>query len=569
MEEEDKLILTGLFEPNSAPSSTQGNLITGEPDSENPMNFTKALEEFGQDVISQPPPSRVPSNNLISQNQNPEVNGEEQSFLFSKLNHFMEKSFGEASPAMDSNTEETSIGEIDKIDNTGDIVSSSDDEEDTVPLLAILSLEYEKLDPKTKVVESLTKNPFLGDILSTDDVQANFFTEGDPKTILKSLLNVKELDEKWTQTLQNLNTPKISPYNLIQKLGYNAENVKNEILALKQNLPFEGVSRYAEGFNQIIQPSQSPLKNEAMLDNKLPTFSNEKAQIETLSLNQNEKYSQVTTNPKSFENPNSSEWLKNLSPLALNNAKNLKETKAAPQIKDSEQAPILASSFKGLTENYEKNGLKDTTSLKSQTTENVDIFGDKIEEPIQSSVDLGTGTSSKDEDFLSTQSTEKSLEIEKDTKKISENILKQSIKLFKTGGGEAKLTLQTEALGNIDIELTLKDNKIDLQVITSSVDSKDILELESNGLADSLKKEALTLDNFEVKVDQTQNFSQQFGKKDQNSEFLTYDQAKKEREDLSDLQNSENKSNENNLAKANPAKKYASNNQNGNLQIQA
>lgn len=108
---------------------------------------------------------------------------------------------------------------------------------------------------------------------------------------------------------------------------------------------------------------------------------------------------------------------------------------------------------------------------------------------------------------------------------------------MKQGGGEARMRLYPESLGELKIELSVEDGVLKAKFFVSSAMVKDVIEDNFHKLRDSLANNGLKVDSFSVSVDQqdkgsnmeSPSFSQFEGADIVNKETPVIDQ----REDLS------------------------------------
>ncbi len=84
--------------------------------------------------------------------------------------------------------------------------------------------------------------------------------------------------------------------------------------------------------------------------------------------------------------------------------------------------------------------------------------------------------------------------------------------MIKDGGGSIRIEVGTNGLGNIDMAINVQDQKLDLRIIASSEQVRDILIKEIPKLRDELITQNVSLDSVEVGVSgggsHQQNYSQ-------------------------------------------------------------
>lgn len=77
-------------------------------------------------------------------------------------------------------------------------------------------------------------------------------------------------------------------------------------------------------------------------------------------------------------------------------------------------------------------------------------------------------------------------------------IIQSSRYLVQRGGGEMKVQLQPEGMGNIDLKVAINNGKVDIQMMTESKETKRMLESGMDDLRASLVQHKLSLDNVRV-----------------------------------------------------------------------
>ncbi len=80
-----------------------------------------------------------------------------------------------------------------------------------------------------------------------------------------------------------------------------------------------------------------------------------------------------------------------------------------------------------------------------------------------------------------------------------QTVFHQAQYLVKNGGGEMKVKMTPEGLGEIQLNVQLKDGRVQLQMIADNKDTKKMLESNLSSLRDSLSQQKITLDS--VKID--------------------------------------------------------------------
>lgn len=79
-----------------------------------------------------------------------------------------------------------------------------------------------------------------------------------------------------------------------------------------------------------------------------------------------------------------------------------------------------------------------------------------------------------------------------------QNVLQQAQYLVKNGGGEMKVTMTPEGLGEIQLNVELKDGRVQLQMLTDNKETKKMLEANMSELRENLSQQKITLDSVRI-----------------------------------------------------------------------
>lgn len=117
-----------------------------------------------------------------------------------------------------------------------------------------------------------------------------------------------------------------------------------------------------------------------------------------------------------------------------------------------------------------------------------------------------------------------------------QQIMKQAQYMIKKGGGESKIQLNPEGLGEIRMKVLVNDGKVNLEMTTENKETKKLLESSINELKSHLSQHKLSVDQVRVDVgtqtanDQRQNDSQnlqrQMDMRQEQSQNQQRDQAR-------------------------------------------
>src|SRR5690606_27235591 len=104
-----------------------------------------------------------------------------------------------------------------------------------------------------------------------------------------------------------------------------------------------------------------------------------------------------------------------------------------------------------------------------------------------------------------------------------EKIMTQAQTLAQKGGGEMKIQLNPEGLGEIHLKVHVKEGQVGLQMLTESQDAKKLIESSLNELKLALGEHKLNLNDIKVDVSQkmSQEMLQQDARREDAREFLS------------------------------------------------
>jgi hypothetical protein len=88
----------------------------------------------------------------------------------------------------------------------------------------------------------------------------------------------------------------------------------------------------------------------------------------------------------------------------------------------------------------------------------------------------------------------------KSTDELFNEIVRQFSLTIKNGGGEARVVLQPEILGKIQMDLKLNDNRINSMFVVENQSIKDLIMSKLNVLENSLLQQGFSLGSFQVEV---------------------------------------------------------------------
>jgi flagellar hook-length control protein FliK len=90
--------------------------------------------------------------------------------------------------------------------------------------------------------------------------------------------------------------------------------------------------------------------------------------------------------------------------------------------------------------------------------------------------------------------------IHRNTDEIIGEIVKQFTLVARNGGGEARITLQPEFLGDLKLDLKLKGKEISTFILVESQAVKDLIVTRLNVLEQGLLQHGFSLGSFQVEV---------------------------------------------------------------------
>jgi hypothetical protein len=81
---------------------------------------------------------------------------------------------------------------------------------------------------------------------------------------------------------------------------------------------------------------------------------------------------------------------------------------------------------------------------------------------------------------------------------IASKIFGQAQMMFKNGGGSMRLDMEAPGIGKVDVAINLINNQLDVRIITSSEQARDMISKEVFGLREGLNQQGISLRGLEV-----------------------------------------------------------------------
>lgn len=129
----------------------------------------------------------------------------------------------------------------------------------------------------------------------------------------------------------------------------------------------------------------------------------------------------------------------------------------------------------------------------------------------------GTKTSSQEVDFktLMSPSSGIALETDNDVENVNELVSRAKV-LAEKGGGEVKVILKPEGLGEVNVKVALEDGKLNVEMLTESQHAKKLIEKGLVDLKSSLHSQNLDVQN--IKVDLSNDLAESFREQQRDAE---------------------------------------------------
>lgn len=109
-----------------------------------------------------------------------------------------------------------------------------------------------------------------------------------------------------------------------------------------------------------------------------------------------------------------------------------------------------------------------------------------------------------------------------------QKMMNQAQYLVKKGGGEVKVKMTPEGLGDIQLKVELVNGKVQLQMLADNKETKKILESSLADLKDHLSSHKLSVES--IKIDSVQGASVDVGTRNQNSSDMSQNPQSQERQ---------------------------------------
>jgi flagellar hook-length control protein FliK len=97
-----------------------------------------------------------------------------------------------------------------------------------------------------------------------------------------------------------------------------------------------------------------------------------------------------------------------------------------------------------------------------------------------------------------------------------QEIVKQTRIMIKDGGGEMKIKLSPEGMGDMDLKVDMKNGKINIDLLSDSPDIRKLIEKGLGDLKATLAAHKLDVD--QIKVDTSSDIMKEFGDQEKDAE---------------------------------------------------
>ena len=335
-------------------------------------------------------------------------------------------------------------------------------------------------------------------VLSKDDDGNELFTDANTNKQIKPLLLGSQPDK-----------PKISKLMTLNSLNYDIDKLLNSYLKNNEEGPlnnFEnGFSK--KNFKSFLAIADKPIFSNTIEEkitfnkdpndnNNLNEFKNENPKIQqniikntddTINTKNfqsagNFKFESLQKDKKSFDNPKNG-----------NNQLNLDKLKLDPNRSKDTKEDAFFSFMSSQSENESKENKKGIEEKTSNDGKGI-IFEKSISTQTATPIIISDKNNADFSNPMISAATRRAVDL--------------SSQLQARGGGSAKIQIQDEKLGNIELNIHMKkDNTVTMEIKASDKDLKNILEKNSDTLKKSLDTQNISLTDFKVSTVEKSNQS--------------------------------------------------------------
>ena len=105
-----------------------------------------------------------------------------------------------------------------------------------------------------------------------------------------------------------------------------------------------------------------------------------------------------------------------------------------------------------------------------------------------------------------------------------QQVIQQAQYVLKKGGGDAVVKMNSEALGDVHLKVSVADGRVNVQMSTATREAKDLLEASMKDLKNSIGAHNLKIDHIKVDVGNNSSETGRFAQKDPGSQFQGHSQ---------------------------------------------
>ena len=342
------------------------------------------------------------------------------------------------------------------------------------PTLNFLTHKFEHIEPK-EIPEIVTQSSFLKSALNTPDLNQLMNQQFETAPVLASLgfkpNEVNVLVDEIGQVA--------SPNQILDKLGFDAQQIVSELTILKNNLQLEGLAPYMERADELYNPK---------IAEKVPTLVVEKTNLGKQKFQGNKNTSFIQDEMKL--------------PQQHPSVGNLNELLAKEQIEvkniEADEPMLYGPDDTNIDEKIDNN------ELISRIEIDTDQLKDTASFELQSNSDNNDNmldTQNQTFEISNVDSANERVELVKSIMNRVQSTIKDDLQTM-------QFNLRTENLGDINLAISSSENALQVSIKTEMEEARNILTTELANIQEALGKLSDEIQSVEVNVEHDESWTQ-------------------------------------------------------------
>ena len=351
------------------------------------------------------------------------------------------------------------------------------------PILNFLNHNFEHIEAK-EIPSIVTQSPFLNTVLNVNNLEDLMSQTVNTSSVLESLGFSSSEVEILTKEVGEF----ASPNEILNKLGFDSQQISAEISILKNNLQLEGLSPYMERAEELYNEITAAKTPSLVVENK------------------NTQVAQFTNGVKGGETTKYT-----AKPKDLNLVTDLNEILAKEQIEQQVEIEDEEINLEAMESNFESPVSelnKDTETIES----NNEILPSK--DNTQAEINISMDQNSDNNSML--ESNQQTFEItgsdsSAERVELVKNIIDRARMTIDGDMKTMQFNIKTENLGNINLAISSAESALQVSIKTDVEEARQTLANEMSNLQDALGNISNEIQSVEVNVEHDESWTQNQG----------------------------------------------------------